>query len=67
MDYNTKVLAVLIPLAFVDAVIPLPIIGIILIYAVLAKPPWFCGVVDKIYGRASETGSSGSTGGSNGA
>lgn len=50
MQYTTKVLAALIPLAIVDAFIPLPIIGLILVYVIFAKPPWFPNIVDQIYG-----------------
>ncbi len=50
MDYRTKVLAGLISLAFVDAVIPVPIIGLIHMYVIFAKPPWFSDLVAQIYG-----------------
>jgi hypothetical protein len=30
-------------------VIPVPILGLILIYAVVQKPPWFANVVDEIF------------------
>ncbi len=52
MDYRTKVLAGLIFLALVDAVIPVPIIGLILMYVIFAKPSWFYDLVARIYGRA---------------
>ena len=52
MDYRTKVLAGLISLAVVDAVIPVPIIGLILMYVIFAKPSWFSDLVARIYGRA---------------
>ncbi len=51
MNYKTKALSYLIPLAIIDAVIPVPIIGLILIYVVLARPPWFSALTDQIYGR----------------
>ncbi len=41
MDYRTKVLTGLIPLAIVDPVIPVPVIGLFLIYVIIAMPPWF--------------------------
>jgi hypothetical protein len=40
----------LILLAMVDTVIPFPIIGAILIYVMLQRPPWFRNVVTEIYG-----------------
>ncbi len=52
MDYRTKVLAGLIALALVDVVIPVPVIGLILIYVIFAKPSWFSDLVAQIYGRA---------------
>ena len=54
MKYRTKVLSGLIPLAIVDAFIPLPIIGLILVYVIFAKPPWFPNIVDQIYGGAED-------------
>jgi hypothetical protein len=39
----------LISLGLVDMVIPVPILGLILIYVVAQKPPWFAEVVARIY------------------
>ncbi len=52
MGYRTKVLAGLILLAIGDAVIPIPIIGLFLMYAIIARPRWFLDLVAQIYGRA---------------
>jgi len=49
MTIRTKCLITLILLAMVDTVIPLPIIGAILIYVLLQRPPWFRNVVADIY------------------
>ena len=49
MTIKTKYLIALILLAIVDMVIPLPIIGAILIYVLLQRPPWFRNVVTDIY------------------
>ena len=49
MTIKAKSLIALILMAMVDAVIPLPIIGAVLIYVVLQKPPWFSRVVREIY------------------
>lgn len=49
MTFKAKSLIVLILMATVDAVIPLPIIGAVLIYVVLQKPPWFSRIVREIY------------------
>ncbi len=54
MKHRTKVLSGLIPLAIVDAFIPLPIIGLILVYVIFVKPPWFPNIVDQIYGGAED-------------
>ena len=51
MNYKAKALGYLIPLAIVDALIPVPILGLLLIYVVLARPPWFSSLTDQIYGR----------------
>jgi hypothetical protein len=51
MNYKAKALIYLIPLAIIDAVIPLPIIGLVLVYVVFAKPPWFVAFIDRIYDR----------------
>ena len=56
MDFRTKVLAGLISLALVDAVIPVPIIGLILVYVIFAKPSWFSDLVAQIYGRVERGG-----------
>lgn len=52
MDYKTKVLAGLISLAIVDVVIPVPVIGLFLIYVITTRPLWFSDLVAQIYGRA---------------
>jgi hypothetical protein len=49
MKMQTKILLYLILLSFVDAVIPAPIIGIILIYVLYQKPDWFSKIVSDIY------------------
>ena len=50
MTIKTKCLITLILLATVDTVIPLPIIGVLLIYVLLQRPSWFKNVVAEIYG-----------------
>ena len=49
MNIKTKTLLSLILLGLLDAVIPLPIIGLILIYVILERPPWFSEIVRHIY------------------
>jgi hypothetical protein len=49
MSIRTKTIFALILLGIVDAVIPLPIIGFILIYVILQKPPWFLDLVKEVY------------------
>ena len=51
MNYKTKALGYLIPLALVDAVVPVPILGLVLIYIVLARPSWFLVFTNQIYDR----------------
>ena len=51
MTKKAQVLLALIALCLVDAVIPLfPIVGIVLIYVVLERPPWFLDLVRQLYG-----------------
>ena len=54
MSIKTKSLVYLILLAIVDTVIPFPILGVILIYVVLQRPPWFRNVVTEIYNEHGE-------------
>jgi len=49
MNTKTKYLFFLAILSLVDVVIPIPILGLILIYIVLERPPWFKDAVDAIY------------------
>ena len=49
MSIKTKSLVILISLGIMDVVIPIPILGVILIYVVLQRPPWFTNVVREIY------------------
>ena len=49
MSVKTKSLILLIFLGIIDVVIPIPILGIILIYVVLQRPPWFTDIVREIY------------------
>lgn len=49
MRLKTRALIVLIVLSIVDAVIPIPIVGIVLIFVFLQKPPWFQKLVREVY------------------
>lgn len=49
MKTGTKILIVLIVLGILDMVVPVPILGITLIYVVLQKPLWFRVFVDEVY------------------
>ena len=49
MGIQSKTLVFLIILGIIDVVIPSPIMGVILIYVVFQKPPWFADVVNEIY------------------
>jgi len=49
MSVKTKTLIALIIFGIVDLVTPIPILGLILIYVVLQRPPWFTDLVSKIY------------------
>ena len=49
MKTRSQVLAYLILFAVLDLVVPFPITAVILIYALVEKPPWFKELVDEIY------------------
>ncbi|MGD9302311.1 MAG: hypothetical protein PVI13_12100 [Desulfobacterales bacterium] len=49
MSIKSKTIIFLIILGIIDMVIPVPILGVILIYVVAQKPPWFADVVQEIY------------------
>ena len=49
MNIRTKSILVLILLGMVDVVIPIPIIGLMLIYVIFQKPSWFSDLVKDIY------------------
>jgi len=49
MSIKTKTLLYLILLGIIDMVIPVPILGVGLIYIVFQRPPWFADLVDEIY------------------
>ena len=49
MNIKTKTLVFLILLGIIDMVIPVPILGVTLVYIVFQRPPWFADLVGKIY------------------
>ena len=49
MNIRTKSILVLIVLGMVDVVIPIPIIGLMLIYVIVQKPSWFLELAKEIY------------------
>ena len=49
MNIQNKTILILILLGLVDILIPIPIIGLILIYVVIQKPSWFRDLVKDIY------------------
>lgn len=50
MGKNTQLLLAVIGLGLVDAVIPFfPILGLILVYVIPARPAWFLDTVREIY------------------
>ncbi len=50
MSKKKHVLLGLIALSVIDAVVPLlPVLGLVLIYVILAKPPWFLKIVRQVY------------------
>ncbi|MCB0259526.1 MAG: hypothetical protein KDI38_19910 [Calditrichaeota bacterium] len=49
MNRKTGIIVSLILLGIVDALIPLPIIGLILLYVIMERPAWFLDAVREIY------------------
>jgi hypothetical protein len=49
MSAKSNLIISLIALGIVDVIIPIPILGIILIYVVLQKPTWFRDAVRSVY------------------
>ena len=49
MSTKTKALIFVISLGIIDMLIPIPILGLILLYVVVQKHPWFMDVVSEIY------------------
>ena len=49
MNIQNKTILILILLGLVDILIPIPIIGLILIYVVIRKPSWFQDLIKDIY------------------
>ena len=49
MNRKTGIIVSLILLGIVDALIPLPIIGLILLYVIMERPAWFLEAVREIY------------------
>jgi len=54
MSIASKLLISLILLGIIDVIIPIPIVGVILIYVILKKPPWFREMVRAIYNEGRE-------------
>ncbi len=49
MNIRQKTVLTLVLLSLIDGVIPIPILGIVLIYVVLTRPPWFKDLTSRIY------------------
>jgi hypothetical protein len=47
---QTKLVLILVALCLIDLVIPIPILGLMLVYVVLEKPVWFRDLVSEVYG-----------------
>ena len=49
MNRKAGIIVSLILLGIADALIPLPIIGLILLYVIMERPAWFLDAVREIY------------------
>lgn len=52
MTLKTQSFIILAVLCLVDAVIPIPIVGLILIFVFLQKPAWFYNLVRQVYNHS---------------
>ncbi len=50
MKARDKCLVGLLVLGFCDIFVPVPIIGLVLLYIIFDRPGWFRQLVDEIYG-----------------
>ncbi len=50
MTTKTKALIAVGILAVFDTVIPIPITALIVIYAILQRPPWITDLIHEVYG-----------------
>ena len=50
MQKHTKLILTLAALCLIDLIIPIPILGLMLVYVVLEKPAWFRDLVHEVYG-----------------
>ena len=50
MNKQSKIILTLAALCVVDLVVPIPILGLVLVYVVLEKPVWFRDLVQEVYG-----------------
>ncbi len=51
MNARDRTLILLVPLAVIDAIIPVPILGLVLAYVLLTRPGWFWRLVREVYER----------------
>ena len=49
MTLKTQTIIGLVGLSIIDMVIPIPILGMILLFVVLQRPPWFQKAVSEFY------------------
>ena len=49
MKTTTRILIYLLSLGFVDALIPIPIVALLLIYVLYQKPVWFKDLLEEVY------------------
>jgi hypothetical protein len=49
MKTTTKILIYLVVIAVVDAIIPIPMAALLLIYVLYQKPSWFKDLCDQVY------------------
>lgn len=56
MTTKTKALIALGILAVIDTVVPVPVTALIVIYAILQRPPWVADLIHDVYFGRKESG-----------
>lgn len=51
MSLRTKALIAIVALSLIDVIIPVPILGLLLVHAIYARPPWVRALAREVVDR----------------